>query len=287
MTVQAHISPARVGSRNLSRGDLGLFLLAGFAVAEQEPLTSSMTLGHVLDALGRQNLFLVFALYVAARRFLSSGKDLGLSRTDWALAAIGTVLFGIVCFTGVYQLAGLVLTLLLIPLRFTGARDKEFNSALLVCGALAINSFWGPLLFQTFTATIIGFDTTLLHWAYALLRPDIQQHGVTFQQSNGFGIVVVGACSVFNSASVAFLAATAMTQLLKPGFGRRDIAVLLMVLASMIAINTGRLIVMGWGHEQFAFWHDGPGGLYISFGQTIVIAAVALLGARWAVKDRT
>ncbi|MDE2446834.1 MAG: hypothetical protein KGO94_11680, partial [Alphaproteobacteria bacterium] len=163
--------------RSLSRGDLGLFLLACFSISQLEPLSNAVSLLNIADALARQNLFFVLAVSVAGWRFLLSDPAIGLSWSDWIIVAVSPFLFGLVCFFGVYQLAGAAFTLLLIPLVTANYKDTQFKSALIVCGALAINSFWGPLVFQTFTAPIIAFDTTLLGWAYALLRPDIQQHG--------------------------------------------------------------------------------------------------------------
>jgi hypothetical protein len=152
--------------RALNRGDLGILILAAFFIAVQPPLSDVASMLAILDALARQNLFLCFALLVAGRRFFLSGADLPVSRSDWALAALACVLFSVSSFFGVDQVAGLVLTLVLVPLYFFGRRNENFSSALIVCTALAINSFWGPLIFQTFTAPIIAIDTHLLKWVY-------------------------------------------------------------------------------------------------------------------------
>jgi hypothetical protein len=289
MTSAEHtaINSASVGflNRKLSRGDLGLLFLACFFIAAQPPLNGPPSFSVLFDALARQNLFFVFAILVAGRRFLFSSRSLSWSRSDWTLAGIGSLLFLVVCFLGVEWLAGAALTLVLIPLLLSNRRDIELTSGLLVCTALAINSFWGPLIFQNFTAQIIAFDTTLLKAAYALLRPDIRVEGVTFIQPSGFGIVLVGNCSVFNSASVAFLASTAMTQFIKPGIRRRDFLVLAVVLGAMIVINTCRMVLMGWDKHLFEFWHDGGGGPYIALAQTVSIAAIAFVGARWSVRE--
>ena len=271
-------------ARALNRGDLGLLVLAIFFVAMQPPLEKAVSFYAVLDSLARQNLFFCFALLVAGRRFLEGGASLALTRSDWPLAAGVSLLFGVVSMFGVDQVAGLVLTLAIPALYFSGPRNESFNSALLVCGALAINSFWGPLVFESFTGEIIAFDTTLLKWTYGLLRPDIVAHGATFQSSATFGIIVIGACSVFTSASVAFLASTAMAQHLKPGLRGRDGLVLLLVLLAMIAINTVRLALMGWGQSYYEFWHNGFGAIIISTFQTILIAVIAYQGARWSIR---
>ncbi len=270
--------------RPLNRGDLGLLVLAMFFVAMQPPLASQPSLTIILEALAHQNLFFCFALLVAGQRFMDAGPGLALTRSDWILAAIASLLFGIVALFGKDEVSGLALTLLLPALYVSGPRNLYFISALLVCAALAINSFWGPLLFQTFTGEIIAFDTTLLKWTYGLLRPDIVAHGTTFESPDAFAIIVIGACSVFTSASVAFLASTAMAQHLKPGLRWRDGLVLALVLLSMIAINTMRLTLMGWGRSYYQFWHNGNGSTLIAIGQTLVIAAIAYRGARWSIK---
>ena len=279
------LSPvSSVLSRPLNRGDLGLFILALFFVAVQPPLENSMSLLSIVNALANQNLFFLFAMLVAASRFWESGSALSLTRADWVIAILAALLFGVVGLFGVDQVAGLVLTLMVPALYFAGPRNLNFKAALLVCSALAVNSFWGPLLFQSFTGEIISLDTTLLKWTYGLLRPDIVANGTTFSAGKAFGIIVIGGCSVFNSASVAFLASTAMAQHLKPGFRKRDAVVLGGVLLAMIAINTFRLALMGWGAEQYHFWHNGPGSPYFAAAQTFLIAAFAYLGARWSVK---
>ncbi|MEO6610271.1 MAG: hypothetical protein ABIN69_17550 [Aestuariivirga sp.] len=281
------LSPALASSllsRPLNRSDLGMFVLALFFVAVQPPLETSVSLLSVVDALGRQNLFFLFALLVAATRFIDSGPTLSLTRRDWMIAVLACLFFGIVGLFGVDQVAGLVLTLAVPALYFSGPRNLNFNAALLVCAALAINSFWGPLLFQSFTGEIISLDTTLLKWTYGLLRPDIVANGTTFSASNAFGIIVVGGCSVFNSASVAFLASTAMAQHLKPGFRKRDALVLVGVLLAMVLINTFRLALMGWGKAEYEFWHNGQGTTIFAALQTLLIAVIAYCGARWSIR---
>ena len=270
--------------RPLNRGDLGLFVLGLFFVAAQPPLEKSASLISVADALARQNLFFLFAMLVAARRFIQGGATLATSRTDWLIVVFACLCFGVVTAFGVDQVAGLVLTLLVPALYFSGARNVNFASAIIVCIALAINSFWGPLLFQSFTGEIIAVDTALLKWTYHWLRPDIVANGTTFMTGNTFGIIVIGACSVFTSASLAFLASTSISQYLKPGLRWRDGLVLAGVLLTMIAINTFRLALMGWGRPYYEFWHNGSGTPIFSALQTLVIAIIAYKGACWSIK---
>jgi hypothetical protein len=282
-----NLNPAPTSSiltRGLNRGDLGLLVLALFFVAAQPPLETSASLLSMMDTLARQNLFFLFAMLVAGRCFLESGIGLNLTKSDWLVAGFAFLFFGVGSLFGVDQVAGLVLTLLVPALYFSGPRNLNFNTALMVCAALAINSFWGPLLFQSFTGEIISLDTTLLKWTYSVLRPDIVSDGTTFTTGKTFGIIVIGACSVFTSASVAFLASTAMAQHLKPGIRWRDGLVLAGVLLAMIAINTFRLALMGWSRPYYDFWHNGEGATIYSAAQTLLITFIAYLGARWSIR---
>jgi hypothetical protein len=278
------LAEANFFNRPLHRGDLGIFILAAYFIAAQPTLTQAASVNTVLSAIGHQNLFSCFAVYVASWRFLASEPAMAISRGDKYIAILAALLFAIACFCGISQMAGLVLSLLLIPLYFVGHRDDNFNSALIVCSALAINSFWGPLLFQTFTAPIIAIDTTLLKWVYSILRPDIVVNGTVFKGPDHFAIVVVGFCSVFNSASFAFLACAAMTQNLKVGIRARDGLVLIIVLLAMLTINTARLAVLGWNRSNFEFWHNGPGLSLIAIFQIIAITLIAYFGARWSLR---
>lgn len=270
--------------RPLNRGDLGLFVLALFFVAVQPPLEKSASIVSIADGLARQNLFFFFAALLAGRRFFEGGATLALSRTDLLIALAAGLSFGVVAAFGVDQVAGLGLTVLVPVIYFSGARNLNFTSALIVCMAIAINSFWGPLLFQSFTGEIIAVDTTLLKWTYSWLRPDIVSDGTTFMTGKTFGIIVIGACSVFSSASVAFLASTAIAQYLKPGVRWRDGVALAAVLFAMIAINTFRLALMGWGRPYYEFWHNGSGSPIFSAVQTLLIAVIAYQGACWSVR---
>ena len=273
-------------NRQISRGDIGCLLLAEFFIAALPPLEQTSTIGGLLQHIAAQNVFFLFAVFVAAKRILESDRLEVPSRLDIFNAAIGTILFAVSCFFGVEQLAGLGLTVVIILFMVSGTKDLSFRSAMLVCFALALNIFWGPLIFQTFTAQIIAFDSSLLKLAYSFLRPDIKAEGVTFASSNGFGIVIVGVCSVFNSASVAFLASTAIGQYARPGWFARDAVVAAIVLAAMIVINTCRLVLMGWDRDLFAYWHDGGGAPVVAITQTIVIAVIATLGAIWAAREK-
>ncbi len=275
-----------LSARKISRGDIGCLLLAEFFVAALAPLQKASTFLGVVEHIATQNLFFLFAIFVAIKRFRMADQSEGPSKLDVFNAVLSTLLFAIICFFGVEQLAGLGLTIGVGLFLVSGSKDKNFVSALLVCSALALNAFWGPLIFQTFTAQIIAFDSNLLKWAYAFLRPDIKVQGVTFLSPNGFGIVVVGVCSVFNSASVAFLASTAISQFLRPAVFRRDAIVTIVVLLTMVMINTCRLILMGWNRSLFAYWHDGAGEPVIATVQTIIIATLATAGAWWAMQKK-
>jgi hypothetical protein len=272
--------------RKISRGDIGCLVLAEFFVAALSPLDSASNLVGVIAHIATQNLFFLFAILVAAKRFRLADQSESPSKLDIFGAVFATLLFTIICFFGVEQLAGLGLSIILALFLITGVKDKNFFSALLVCFALALNVFWGPLIFQTFTAQIIAFDSSLLKWAYAYLRPDIAVQGVTFLSPNGFGIVIVGVCSVFNSASVAFLATTAISQFIRPGLRLRDGIVTIAVLLTMVIINTCRLILMGWNQALFAYWHDGAGGPFVAAAQTVIIAIIATSGALWAAREK-
>ena len=273
-------------SRQISRGDIGCLLLAEFFIASLPPLDKASSLIGIADTIAQQSLFFLFAIFVAGKRFSLSNHNDQPSKLDIANAIIGTILFAVICFFGVEQVAGLGLTLVMVVFLFSGVKDRNFQSAQLVCFALAINSFWGPLIFQTFTSQIIAFDSGLLKWAYGYLRPDILADGATFRTSNGFGIVIVGICSVFNSASVAFLASTAIRQYVRSGLSFRDVIVMAIVLIVMVLINTCRLILMGWNHSLFEYWHNGNGGPVIALLQTGIIAAVSIAGANWAAREK-
>lgn len=286
MTEMIDIQRSTILGRKISRGDIGCLVLAEFFVAALSPLESASNFIGIIEHIATQNLFFLFAILVAAKRFRLADQSESPSKLDIFSAVFATLLFTIICFFGVEQLAGLCLTIILALFIITGAKDRNFFSALLVCSALALNCFWGPLIFQTFTAQIIAFDSSLLKWAYAYLRPDIAVQGVTFVSPNGFGIVIVGVCSVFNSASVAFLATTAISQFIRPGLRFRDGIVTIAVLLTMILINTCRLILMGWDRSLFAYWHDGAGGPVVAAAQTMIIAIVATSGAIWAAREK-
>ena len=285
MTSSTNILPQSVFNRPLNAGDLGCMVLVAFFIAAL-PISEDMSISGVLNALTQQNIFVDIAVLVAIWRYYLARQHEQISRKDVAIASIAMLLFAIVCFVGVWQLAGLALTFALLPVLFIRNKSNNLISALILAATLAMNSFWAPLIFQTFTSTIIALDTSLLAFAYKILRPDIVAKGATFATENGFGIVVVGICSVFSSASIVLVAAAAFTQYLRAGFARRDLVVVLILLSTMIAINTARLVLMGWNRASFAYWHEGAGGPYIAAAQTLVIAAIAAWGASWASRQK-
>ncbi|MDE2384818.1 MAG: hypothetical protein KGO53_09370 [Alphaproteobacteria bacterium] len=277
------LNPAtRRDAAALTRADVGLFVLAGFVIASLKDVSARDGLLAFLDGLARQNLFFCFAVYVAGWRLLRSPARAA-SGFDIGLLIIAALLFALAAYLGQPLAAGLVLTVLVLAFA-TQRPEPEFRSALIVMGAMAVNCFWGPLMFQTFTDQIIGIDVTALRMINAVLRPDITSNGATFRTGEGFSIIVIGACSVFNSASVAVLAATAISQRLKTWMGKRDIAAMAAVLLVMLAMNSGRLAILGWSRDNYLFWHNGPGVVWFGLGETAVIAIVATLCARWAAR---
>lgn len=266
----------------LTRRDVGLFILAAFVIASLQDVSMQGGILAFLDSLARQNLFFGFAVFVAAQRLWASDTR-PVSWFDYASLATAIALFGFTCFLGQPAAAGLAMSFLVMGYAARPS-DPNFRSALIVMGALAINSFWGPLIFQTFTEQIIGIDVTALRLINAILRPDIVAYGATFKSDSGFAIIIIGACSVFNNASVAVLVTTAISQKLKTGLVARDFVAVAVVLLVMLLLNTCRLALVGWSRENYWFFHSGPGVAWLSAGETLVIAGTALLCARWAAR---
>ena len=157
---------------------------------------------------------------------------------------------------------------------------------MIVCAALALNSFWAPLFFQFFTEQIIAVDSAALRLAYSALRPDIVADGALFKAAGNFGILIVGACSVFSSASVAVLATVALIQNKRAGFKWRDLAATVLVLLAMLFISTARLVIYGWSSESFRYWHNGDGVSIIEQTQILLMGGIAFVCANWAVREK-
>lgn len=134
--------------------------------------------------------------------------------------------------------------------------------------------FWGPLLTKFLGPEITHFETILIGTFSTL-----STHGNVFSAADGsMRYVVAAGCSAMANVSLVFVITASLSQLAKiDQIGRLGIWMALGVLA-VIAVNSARLLALGYFPDQFEYLHEGPGRQLFGIVAFILISGLAMIG---------
>jgi hypothetical protein len=174
---------------------------------------------------------------------------------------------------------GLLATMVALYLLLPDNADRDLKAAGAVLLALSMQLVWGPIFFQLFTPELLKADAALVGTALSVLRPDIVWKATTFFAPDGHALALIAGCSSFNNVSTAVLACAAVAMLRRTEWVRGDIASVVVATSAMILINSARICLFAWSSDYLLFWHDGAGAQILAIVQTLVVLAIAWLGA--------
>jgi hypothetical protein len=167
--------------------------------------------------------------------------------------------------------SGLALYILL----FTDA-DLPMRRGALILLAATLPMFWSPLLFQFFTNFILEIDASLVG---CLLGTERTGNMVRFADDSGY-LVIFPPCSSLSNMSLAFLCWVTVCEFSGHRRAVRDLWWCLLVCGSVVAINVGRLSVMGISVQHYEIIHSQIGNA-LTNGMILIIAlGWSLLGVR-------
>jgi exosortase/archaeosortase family protein len=165
-----------------------------------------------------------------------------------------------------------------------GRNDPKLRSAGIVLGALAIQEYWGHIVFDLFALPLLRAETAVVGTLVHALRAGTEWQGNVITAPSGFSIIVYSACSSFHNLSLAMLCWLTVSRLRNQTWRRGDFLTACLIGAAMIACNVTRLCLMAWGPDLYEYWHDGPGAQVFAVGASAMVLVLSLYGSRPATR---
>jgi exosortase/archaeosortase family protein len=226
-----------------------------------------------LENLGVFQLLAWTSAFVLIARSEQAAQPLNQSRSF-------TLLAGVISLTALLpddNAAWLGLSALAACLVF--AADRFLRAAGLVMLALAIQLFWGRMLFEALAFQIEVIDARLAAGLLSLLHQPVSLKD-NFIATGNHQIVIYEACTSFHNISLAMLAFVAITKFFRTEWRRSDLTTVLVLVVITVAMNSLRLFLMASSAPgMLDFWHVGPGSQIINAVLSGLIAAICLWGA--------
>ena len=161
-----------------------------------------------------------------------------------------------------------------------GRDDPNLRGAGVVLAALAIQQYWGHIVFDIFALPLLQAETAVVGTLVQAFRAGTEWQGNVITGPSGFGIIVYSACSSFHNLSLAMLCWLTVSRLRNQSWRRRDLLTGCVIGAAMIACNVARLCLMAWSPDFYEYWHDGPGAQIFAVGASVMVLMLSLYGSR-------
>lgn len=167
-----------------------------------------------------------------------------------------------------------------------GRNAPRLRSAGIVLAALAIQQYWGHIVFDLFALPLLRAETAVVGTLVEALRGGTSWQANVITAPSGFSIIVYSGCSSFHNLSLAMLCWVTVSRLRNPTGRRGDVLVACVIGAAMIACNVARLCLMSWGPDLYEYWHNGAGAQIFAAGASAMVLGLSLYGSRPAGRAR-
>jgi hypothetical protein len=173
--------------------------------------------------------------------------------------------------------SGLALYILLS----TGA-DLPMRRGAIILLATTVPMLWSRLLLQFFANFILEIDASLVGW---LLGTDRTGNLVRFANDNEY-LVIFPPCSSLANMSLALLCWITVSELSGHRRALSDLWWCLLVCGSVVAVNVGRMTVMGISVQHYEVVHSPIGDAVTNVMILIVALGWSVLGVRREIFSR-
>jgi hypothetical protein len=218
------------------------------------------------------NVIVLFACFAGIGLLLRSGDREQIQAADIAVAIVFLILVAL----PIFALSWVALTGLSLYILLFARGDSSRKRGAFILLALTVPMLWSRLLFQLFALPILKIDASLVAF---LLGTERTGNMVRFADASGY-MVVLAPCSSLANMSLAFLCWITITQWANHRWCAMDIVWSLLACLSVIAVNVGRISLMGlsYGHHQMI--HGQWGDLVTNSLILGLTVGFSLLGAR-------
>jgi hypothetical protein len=274
----AQTAARRSGFFSIDRRELFLWL-AFLVLANDILFLAARAPGGPLEAfahtLASKNVIQYLAWYAVFSLLLASNGEQSATRLDIALVLSAASLNLLPAHLGVWLSA----TLAALYLIGRDRDDSNLAGAASVLLALAVNSYWGPRLFDFFAIYLLRADTALVGTVLAATQPGMEWKDTIIGRPGGHSVLVYSPCSSFHNISLGLLCWVSITKVVRSVWVRGDLLVALLVCAAVIALNATRLYLMALSPEHYDYWHGGMGVRLAAWSMTGIVLLISLWGA--------
>jgi exosortase/archaeosortase family protein len=274
--VQAGVVPSDM----LSRSQLfaGLFVI-GFANGITSPIVARV-LGEGLAPTLASTFGISAIVWIAsivATTLVLREPCSPVARTDWIVAAttLGLLLIP------APLLSWLVLTGLAIYVGRTSSSRSSLQRGAWIFLAITIPMFWSQRLFSVLSEFILAMDAGLVGWMTGL-----KHVGNTVQLADGRGHLFIGMpCSSLANVSLAILCWAVCVQASERQWLPRDLWWCAGACLAVVAVNVGRISLIGLYPEQYELLHGTIGSTVANWVMLALIIGLCLGMRRDLVKN--
>jgi len=251
----------------------GLFLLGCANGIVARAIATVQDIGWLNAAIG---LFDVSAIVLAACAsglwLMMRGREQSVTPIDLVVGAVALTLIALpIGASSCIAVTGTAIYILL----FTH-RDLPMRRGALVLLAMTVPMFWSRLLFQLFANFILEIDASLVGW---LLGANRTGNMVRFVNDDGY-LVIMPPCSSLANMSLAFLCWITVSEFAGRRRALSDLWWCLLACGSVLAINVGRLSVMGISLQHYDSIHSPIGNAAADALILMVTLGWSFLGVR-------
>jgi hypothetical protein len=210
---------------------------------------------------------IVLAACASGLWLVMGGRDQSVTRVDLAVGVVALALIGLP-LGGLSWIAvsGIALYILL----FTDP-DQSMRRGAVILLAMTVPMFWSRLFFQLFANFILEIDASLVGW---LLGADRTGNMVRFVNDGGY-LVIMPACSSLANMSLAFLCWVTVSEFAGHRRALSDLGWCLLACGSVLAVNVGRLSLMGISVRHYEAIHS-------QIGSAVADAMILTLTLGWS-----
>jgi hypothetical protein len=287
VTVDARaISPAQSASRSRLSISRDHFFAALFTLACLNGLADSVVLwlrvmGWFDGLLSTFNIsaIVLLACFAALALLLRSADTEAVTTAD---IGVGIVVF-VIALLPVGKFSWFAVTLLALYVIWISERGSVRRRGAIILLAVTGPALWGPILLNAFAQPMMRADAILVSSLIGTYR-----YGNLVDFANGSGRFEIAPwCSSFHGISLAVLAVVATVQLVGREWMLRDYAWGLCAVSAVVAVNAGRLSLIGLYRDHFDLIHGPVGHAVASALSFALIVVICLFGVRHEVFARS
>lgn len=261
----------------------GMILGLGVLNALIRPVISAIEEHGPVSIMNGFNISFViwFALIWAIQRLIASPYSPCRSQ-DKNMAILGSISLLVPMATFSWLVTGFVA----LYFRWVTGSKPLVRAALAVISFAAFREPLATIVLKLLTTPLLNGDAALVAGFLSLWVDTVERTGNFITVENGHQLFILTGCTSYTNLSIALLGWFAITQATLGKVNTKQWWAGAIVGIAIVAINIGRLSIMGGSLEAYYFMHDGYGAVITDFMMVFVTLFISLWGCVYDYKNR-